>query len=150
MTVFLDLACLIPLMLKTNFSLHLKYSVSFTFSQYISFIFVIMLIRTLFICAFRCFYMYILIDFDCFIQTKHFFNHLKFCKKIKTIITNRLSVQKKPNYGFLHAVRLRESEINFVFCERVLYVGTAPEQKAKNAKSGLNITFKPLFYQYSF
>lgn len=34
--------------------------------------------------------MYILIDFDCFIQTKHFFNHLKFCKKIKTIITNRL------------------------------------------------------------
>ena len=90
MTVFLDLACLIPLMLKTNFSLHLKYSVSFIFSQYISFIFVIMLICALFICAIRCFYMYILIDFDCFIQSKHFFNHLKFCKKIKTIITNRL------------------------------------------------------------
>ena len=33
LTVFLDLACLIPLMLKTNFSLHLKYSVSFIFSQ---------------------------------------------------------------------------------------------------------------------
>ena len=90
MTVFLDLACLIPLMLKTNFSLHLKYSVSFIFSQYVSFIFVIMPIYALFICAFTCFYMYILIDFDCFIQTKHFFNHLKFCKKIKTIITNRL------------------------------------------------------------
>ena len=87
MTVFLDLACLIPLMLKTNFSLHLKYSVSFIFSQYISFIFVIMLICALFICAIRCFYMYILIDFDCFIQSKHFFNHLKFCKKIKTIIS---------------------------------------------------------------
>ena len=137
MTVFLDLACLIPLMLKTNFSLHLKYSVSFIFSQYVSFIFVIMPIYALFICAFTCFYMYILIDFDCFIQTKHFFNHLKFCKKIKTIITNRLSVQKKPNYRFLHAVRLRESEINFVFCEWELYDGTASEQKTESAKKRL-------------
>ena len=50
-----------------------------------------------------------------------------------------------PNAG-----RLRESEINFVFCERVLYVGTAPEQKTKSAKSGLNIMFKPLFCQCSF
>ena len=33
-------------------------------------------------------------------------------------------------------VRLRESEINFVFCERVLYVGTAPEQKTESAKNG--------------
>ena len=46
--------------------------------------------------------------------------------------------------------RFRESEINFVFCERVLYVGTAPEQKTESAKSGLNITFKPLFYKCIF
>jgi hypothetical protein len=29
----------------------------------------------------------------------------------------------------------------------VLYVGTAPEQKTESAKSGLNTTFKPLFYK---
>lgn len=50
----------------------------------------------------------------------------------------------------MHAERLRESEINFVFCERVLYVGTAPEQKTESAKSGLNTTFKPLFYKCIF
>ena len=33
-------------------------------------------------------------------------------------------------------LRLRESEINFVFCEWVLYVGTAPEQKTESAKNG--------------
>lgn len=36
--------------------------------------------------------MYILIVFDRFIQNKHFFNHIKFRKKIKTIITNRLYI----------------------------------------------------------
>ena len=36
--------------------------------------------------------MYILIVFDRFIQNEHFFNHLKFFKKIKTIITNRLYI----------------------------------------------------------
>ena len=56
----------------------------------------------------------------------------------------------KTNYEFAYAERLRESEINFVFCERVLYVGTASEQKTENAKSGLNITFKPLFYKCIF
>ena len=49
-----------------------------------------------------------------------------------------------------YAGRLRESEINFVFCEWELYVGTAPEQKTESAKSGLNITFKPLFYKCIF
>ena len=59
-------------------------------------------------------------------------------------ITGRMRTNTKADF-FLHAVRLQESEINFVFCERVLYVGTAPEQKAKSAKSGLNTTFNPLF-----
>ena len=35
--------------------------------------------------------------------------------------------------------------MNFVFCEREPYAGTAPEQKTKSAKSGLNTQFKPLF-----
>lgn len=42
--------------------------------------------------------MYILIVFDRFIQNEHFFNHLKFCKKTKTIITNRLYI----NMDFIH------------------------------------------------
>ena len=65
-------------------------------------------------------------------------------------MTTPFSVEKKSNYKFLHAVRLRKSEINSVFCERVLYVGTAPEQKTESAKSGLNTTFKPLFYKCIF
>ena len=36
-------------------------------------------------------------------------------------------------YNYL---RLWENEINFVFCERVLYVGTALEQKTESAKNG--------------
>ncbi len=32
-------------------------------------------------------------------------------------------------------------EQNFAFCERVLYIGTAPEQKAKNAKKCRNSIF---------
>ena len=35
--------------------------------------------------------------------------------------------------------------MNFVFCEREPYAGTAPEQKTKSAKSGLNSMFKPFF-----
>ncbi len=35
--------------------------------------------------------------------------------------------------------------MNFVFCEWVPYDGTAPKQKTKSAKSGLNWVFKPLF-----
>ena len=64
--------------------------------------------------------------------------------------TRKKSVTVKSGYRLKVKERLRESEINFVFCEWVLYVGTAPEQKAKSAKSGLNITFKPLFYKCSF
>ena len=41
--------------------------------------------------------------------------------------------------------RLRESEINFVFCERVLYVCTAPEQKTKSANNGRDSMSLPLF-----
>ena len=52
---------------------------------------------------------------------------------------------EKSNYKFLHAGRLRESEINFVFCEWVLYDGTAPEQKTKSAKNGLDSMSKPFF-----
>ena len=55
------------------------------------------------------------------------------------------SVQKKSNYKFLHADRLRESEINFVFCEWELYDGTAPEQKTESAKNGLDSMSKPFF-----
>ena len=43
-------------------------------------------------------------------------------------------------------------ELNFVFCERDLYDGTAPEQKTENAKNGLNPMFKPFFrmlHQYN-
>ena len=39
----------------------------------------------------------------------------------------------------------RESEINFVFCERVLYVCTAPEQKTKSANNGRDSMSLPLF-----
>ena len=42
-------------------------------------------------------------------------------------------------------MRLRESEINFVFCERVLYVGTAPEQKTESAKNGKDSMSLPFF-----
>ena len=36
-------------------------------------------------------------------------------------------------------------EQNFVFCEWVPYIGTAPEQKAKNAKRCRNSIFLHLF-----
>jgi len=36
-------------------------------------------------------------------------------------------------------------EQNFAFCEWVPYIGTAPEQKAKNAKNGRNSIFLPFF-----
>lgn len=46
----------------------------------------------------------------------------------------RHSVQKKFNYKFLHAGRLRESEINFVFCERVPYTVLLPNKRRKAPK----------------
>ena len=42
---------------------------------------------------------------------------------------------------FVIIYRLREMEQNFVFCEWVPYIGTAPEQKAKNAKFLRNSMF---------
>ena len=59
-------------------------------------------------------------------------------------ITGRMRTNTKADF-FLHAVRLRESEINFVFCERVLYVGTAPEQKTESANNGKDSMSLPLF-----
>jgi len=46
---------------------------------------------------------------------------------------------------FKYISRLRESEINLVFCERVLYVCTAPEQKTKSANNGKDSMSLPLF-----
>ena len=60
-------------------------------------------------------------------------------------MTTPFSVEKKSNYKFLHAVRLRKSEINSVFCERVLYVGTAPEQKTESAKRWLERSVQATF-----
>ena len=51
----------------------------------------------------------------------------------------------KTNYEFAYAERLRESEINFVFCEWELYVGTAPEQKTESAKNGKDSMSLPFF-----
>ena len=51
-------------------------------------------------------------------------------------------IQKSNNK---HAGRLRESEINFVFCEWELYNGTAPEQKTKSAKNSLDSMSKLFF-----
>ena len=65
-------------------------------------------------------------------------------------MTHLQRVEKIQITNFYTLVRLRESEINFVFCEWELYVGTAPEQKTKSAKSGLNVMFKPLFYKSDF
>ncbi len=56
----------------------------------------------------------------------------------------RLKVEK-TNYEFAYAERLRESEINFVFCEWELYVGTAPEQKTESAKNGKDSMSLPFF-----
>ena len=50
--------------------------------------------------------------------------------------TRKKSVTVKSGYRLKVKERLRESEINFVFCERVLYVGTALEQKTESAKNG--------------
>ena len=49
---------------------------------------------------------------------------------------------------FLHAGRLQESEINFVFCERELYVGTASEQKTKSANNGKDSMSLPFFQSF--
>ncbi len=39
-----------------------------------------------------------------------------------------------------------KKEQNFVFCERVLYIGTAPEQKTENAKSAVDSMSAALLY----
>ena len=52
---------------------------------------------------------------------------------------------EKVHRTFSTAIRLRESEINSVFCERVLYVGTAPEQKTESANNGKDSMSLPLF-----
>ena len=52
---------------------------------------------------------------------------------------------EKVHRTFSTAIRLRESEINSVFCEWELYVGTAPEQKTKSAKNGKDSMSLPFF-----
>ena len=52
---------------------------------------------------------------------------------------------EKVHRTFSAAIRLRESEINSVFCEWELYVGTAPEQKTKSAKDGKDSMSLPSF-----
>ena len=58
--------------------------------------------------------------------------------------------ENKKISKFLHAVRLRESEINFVFCEWELYVGTAPEQKTESAKKDKDSMSLSFFYKCIF
>ena len=59
--------------------------------------------------------------------------------------TRKKSVTVKSGYRLKVKERLRESEINFVFCEWVLYVGTAPEQKTESAKNGKDSMSLPFF-----
>ena len=53
---------------------------------------------------------------------------------------------EKVNLKILHAGRLREMEQNFAFSERELYIGTASELNAKNAKQRRNIEFLRCFH----
>ena len=59
--------------------------------------------------------------------------------------TRKKSVTVKSGYRLKVKERLRESEINFVFCEWELYVGTAPEQKTESAKNGKDSMSLPFF-----
>ena len=56
--------------------------------------------------------------------------------------SQRVSACRKTyKIQFRHAGRLLKKEQNFVFCERELYKGTAPEQKAKSTKNPENSMF---------
>ena len=59
--------------------------------------------------------------------------------------TRKKSVTVKSGYRLKVKERLRESEINFVFCEWELYVGTASEQKTESAKNGKDSMSLPFF-----
>ena len=59
--------------------------------------------------------------------------------------TRKKSVTVKSGYRLKVKERLRESEINFVFCEWELYAGTAPEQKTESAKNGKDSMSLPFF-----
>ena len=54
------------------------------------------------------------------------------------------SVSKKPNCKFRHAGRLLRNGAEFRILRGKMYEGTSTEQKAKNAKSGLDSMSKPL------
>ena len=54
------------------------------------------------------------------------------------------SVSKKSNYKFRHAGRLLRNGAEFRILGGKMYEGTSTEQKAKNAKSGLDSMSKPL------
>ena len=55
-----------------------------------------------------------------------------------------ISVSKKSNYKFRHAGRLLRNGAEFRILRGKMYEGTSTEQKAKNAKSGLDSMSKPL------
>ena len=55
-----------------------------------------------------------------------------------------ISVSKKSNYKFRHAGRLLRNGAEFRILGGKMYEGTSTEQKAKNAKSGLDSMSKPL------
>ena len=69
---------------------------------------------------------------------------VKFCDYIA-----KCSVSKKSNYKFRHAGRLLRNGAEFRILGGKMYEGTSTEQKAKNAKSGLDSMSKPLLQSLS-
>ena len=56
-----------------------------------------------------------------------------------------LGCRKYQIINFYTLTDFEKVRLNFVFCERELYDGTAPEQKTKSAKNGLDSMSKPFF-----
>ena len=60
-----------------------------------------------------------------------------------------LGCRKYQIINFYTLTDFEKVRLNFVFCERELYDGTAPEQKTKSAKNGLDSMSKPFFHNPS-
>ena len=56
-----------------------------------------------------------------------------------------LVCRKYQIINFYTLTDFEKVRLNFVFCERELYDGTAPEQKTESAKNGLDSMSKPFF-----
>ena len=56
-----------------------------------------------------------------------------------------LGCRKYQIINFYTLTDFEKVRLNFVFCERELYDGTAPEQKTESAKNGLDSMSKPFF-----